>query len=365
MNDKKIVAIRSLRCPDHAFNIPPTVIGVQWFVGKRCNYDCSYCGPHIHDHVSPFINLETAFSFATTLTKNTFGKQINWAFTGGEPFIDPGFIPLLKVIKETSNVGQTNVITNGSLPLKTYMSASALLDGITISLHPERNEQEINETVNKIIELNKLTNTRISVNVMFITGKLNYFRQLIDKLKENNVGFILRKIEWTEKPQELYPFIKITEDKKSRELVSLDQQVSLKQQWNKQNLDPAQPRPQYYTDEELKFLVEANNTPPWVDAGVWYNDSSYRELNTDLLRAEFLNNFKNWICYAGVDQIQIDFDGSIYTGMCMNGGPIGHISDKNSVLLTEPRRCERSICICGPDISVRKARSTQYINHIT
>ena len=52
---KEFVAISSLESPEHAMRKDPRIISVQWFIGKRCNYDCSYCSPFIHDNYSSHI----------------------------------------------------------------------------------------------------------------------------------------------------------------------------------------------------------------------------------------------------------------------------------------------------------------------
>jgi len=34
------------------------VFQVTWDIGRRCNYDCSYCPAHRHDNFSPHATLE-------------------------------------------------------------------------------------------------------------------------------------------------------------------------------------------------------------------------------------------------------------------------------------------------------------------
>ena len=40
---KKHVAVSSLESPDHAMRKDPVIISFTWVMGKRGNYDCSYC----------------------------------------------------------------------------------------------------------------------------------------------------------------------------------------------------------------------------------------------------------------------------------------------------------------------------------
>jgi molybdenum cofactor biosynthesis enzyme MoaA len=204
----KPIAIRSLQCADHAMNIPPTIITINWLIGKRCNYDCSYCSPHVHDSVSPFIDSNVAEKFVINISKKLSreNKKIKWCFTGGEPFLDPGFLRLLRVIKDTGNAEQINITTNGSLPLDTYQSVISLVDGITISLHLERNQTEIDHTVDKIISLSK-SGIMISSNVMLLPGRLSQVQEISNKFKKYNVHHVIRKIIYHEFVDDYQPFL--------------------------------------------------------------------------------------------------------------------------------------------------------------
>ena len=43
-------------------------VRIEWNLSKRCNYDCSYCPPEIHDHSSPHTDIE--------ILKNTISEKI-------------------------------------------------------------------------------------------------------------------------------------------------------------------------------------------------------------------------------------------------------------------------------------------------
>ena len=120
----------------------------------------------------------------------------------------------------------------------------------------------------------------------------------------------------------------------------------------------------YYSSDELLLLEQLNNKISWHNAGTWSDDNSYQEINTDHLVSLGKNNFKNWICYAGVDGIYIDWDGTIYRGMCLNDGPIGHIS-KDNFITTTATKCNLNLCGCNVDIAIRKASNTTYLKLIT
>jgi hypothetical protein len=71
--------------------------------------------------------------------------------------------------------------------------------------------------------------------------------------------------------------------------------------------------------------------------------------------ADDKNNWKGWDCWAGVEQIIIDFDGSIWRGWCRVGGSFGNIKIPNSVNFpTSPVRCDKNYCHCNFDIMCKK-----------
>jgi molybdenum cofactor biosynthesis enzyme MoaA len=361
MQDKKIIAIRSLLCPDHAHNIPPKVLAISWFLGKRCNYDCSYCSLHTHDAVSPFVGQDTAMGFASQILNfaEANNKKIKWSFTGGEPFIDPGFVPLVKMINGHASTEQINVTTNGSVPLKVYTDCEKIFAGITISLHLERSHSEIKKTINKIIYLNKNTNMFINVNLMFLPGQQTQVEQIIQKFNTHNVKFVLRKIlNHDQAVEDSHAFYDLATNKKDRVLIPVVDQSIRKINWRKNNNSVLEINNlNYYTKSEMQFLESTNKKIIWNNMGAWYLDGTYEELNTDYLLTKEIPNFEGWTCFAGVDQLAVDFDGSVYIGQCQNGGAVGHISDKKTTFLSAPGICITKHCNCNTDIPVRKSKN--------
>jgi hypothetical protein len=107
--------------------------------------------------------------------------------------------------------------------------------------------------------------------------------------------------------------------------------------------------------EEHEFVSAANQDLDWHNMGIW-TDTDYREINSELLVAQQINTFTGWICYAGVDHINIDFDGKIYGAQCQNDGALGHISD-GLIFSQKPQTCKLQWCTCNTDIPIRKAKS--------
>jgi MoaA/NifB/PqqE/SkfB family radical SAM enzyme len=72
------------------------ILRVEWNIGKRCNYDCSYCNKDTHDDTSKFMEWDIYTNAIDQLLKFANGKPIKISFTGGEPFVHPKFIDMLK-----------------------------------------------------------------------------------------------------------------------------------------------------------------------------------------------------------------------------------------------------------------------------
>lgn len=364
---QKIHAIRSLQCVDHAQNIPPKVLTINWNLTKRCNYDCSYCSPFVHDAVSPFVDFNNVENFISQCsTWCNHDRKIKWGFTGGEPFLDPSFLNILKRIHNQTFTEQINTTTNGSLPLSTYIEGSKYLNGITFSLHFDRTDEEINKTIDTIIALKSASNCWISVNVMFLSGNTDRILETVDRLDKNNVSYIVRKITpLAQNADEHLPYEQVDNTRKGIVLKPIDEQGQNRRSWQLLRDSNAEYNiSNYYTKEELDLISKLNNAPPWQNIGVW-TDTGYIETNTDYLVANSLNKFKGYTCYSGVDSVYIDWDGTIYRGMCLNDGPIGHIRNGISLsYVTEPTLCQQDQCMCNVDIAVRKCSGQEFLELI-
>lgn len=361
-----IKAVRSLACEDHAHNIVPTVLNVSWMITRRCNYDCSYCFPHNHDFISPYIDEKNALIFVDKidLEVSKQNKKIAWGFTGGEPFIDPGFLSLIEKLSKLESTSQIMVTSNGSVSLDQYIKASEHLTNLTISLHLERNEKETNKTVEKIIKINNIKNLFFNVNLMFLPGKLEKIKEIILLFKKNNVKFVLRKI--TPTIDVLDNQLHYTKTDKHGKLKSEQEQQSAASNY-KQRADiiiTDVEKNSYYSNDELEFFKKNYKEPQWQNTGIWDTHNNYTETNTDKVIAKHANKFKNWRCFVGVDSLYIDCLGNFYRGLCMNDGKIGNIYKDFSFFQEKFTICKKNWCNCNLDMTVRKCKNNNDLNLI-
>jgi len=118
------------------------VVFIQWFVGIRCQYDCQYCSTEWHDKTSPHWTLEQlqqAWHNLCNANSHRPGIRFNIAITGGEPTMNPDFLPWVKWLKETQSdrILRVNVSTNSTRKAEYYNELSHCVNEIIFSAHSE------------------------------------------------------------------------------------------------------------------------------------------------------------------------------------------------------------------------------------
>jgi len=109
---------------------------VLWDLGRRCNYNCSYCWPSVHSNTEQFADYETIITAIDMIVDNwANGQQIRWNFGGGEPTMHPRFIDILKYLKSRNQ--WVLVTTNGSRSTKFWKEAAKYINSINMSAHFE------------------------------------------------------------------------------------------------------------------------------------------------------------------------------------------------------------------------------------
>jgi MoaA/NifB/PqqE/SkfB family radical SAM enzyme len=170
---------------------------IEWNLGKRCNYDCSYCGSDIHDNVSSHLSLETIektiskIAEAATLQR----KSCRISLTGGEPFVHPKIIEILKLIK-SYGISKISVTTNGSLPLNKYIDSIEYMNYYIFSYHFEFAYHD--KIINTIISLNEklkdFKDKNLHVHLMYLPGKMQQAMEIIDLMNQHDIKWVIRRI---------------------------------------------------------------------------------------------------------------------------------------------------------------------------
>lgn len=109
---------------------------VLWDIGRWCNYSCSYCWPDVHNKTDPHKKLDVMKKTVDRVVDEwAGGGHVRWAFGGGEPTVNPDFLPLMEYIR--SRGGYMLVVSNGSRNTDYYYKLAWAVDCIQLSAHFE------------------------------------------------------------------------------------------------------------------------------------------------------------------------------------------------------------------------------------
>ena len=114
----------------------PIHFQLLWDLGRRCNYDCTYCWNGLHNLKDPhhdyYVIRKTILSIIKNWARN---HQIRWNFGGGEPTLHPNFLDITKLLKEKNQ--WVLVTTNGSRDVNYWNDLKKYCNTINFSAHFE------------------------------------------------------------------------------------------------------------------------------------------------------------------------------------------------------------------------------------
>lgn len=113
---------------------------VYWEIGRRCNYDCSYCWPWIHNNTDPHKPLADLIK-ATNLLEEKFmkGESVNFIISGGEPTTNKDFLDWLRYLNAFGH--HVSLHSNGSRKPEYYRELIQYGD-LNLSVHFEFYDRE-------------------------------------------------------------------------------------------------------------------------------------------------------------------------------------------------------------------------------
>lgn len=290
---------------DDPFNRPKTY--VQWMLGNRCNYNCSYCSEMFRagnlDKVSTEVLLETCKDIVYHY--DDLGRDVVFEFLGGEPTLQDR-IP--EIGKRLSNF-PTNIIlrTNGSAPIEWWKEARAHLGGVIISVHRE-------------------------------FADINHIEQVIEFLRNDNYGYPMDNI------QVLFP---VTHRDESFDW-GISQVKRFKEKYGIGNLQ------MLYSDFGRGSSMYMPYKPEQWDQ--YNNLNNYKPNSEDKERGlkRYQPIFTGQRCYAGVETLTIDADGNVWRGWCRQGNILGNIFEASVQWPKDPIICGKEFCHNGFDRTAKK-----------
>ena len=286
---------------------------MEWSLGNKCTFACSYCPAILHDGSLPW----QSYDAITTTIEQVVDhyEHVLIQYTGGEPTVHPRFRDILDFGREHGAVQVC--ITNGVRSVDWWTRTREKLDRVMMSFHHEFMGLEHFLNIAECIQ----ETTELHVNILMLPDR---FSELLDvantiralpnttvQLKPLRVGF----------GDELYP----------------------------------------YTDAQLTVLrhVRLNwnkNTEYLRNTMTMVHDNGTRiERVARSFAIEGDNHWKGWQCNVGLETLVVDIDGKVYRGRCKVGGSCGKVGEALE-LPTKPIICTVDTCNCLGDINTTKVR---------
>ena len=286
-------------------------IKVEWNLGKRCNYNCSYCPSVIHDDSSPHTNIEILKATVDQLL--TLGKPVRLSLTGGEPTAHPDIEELISYSKN-QGVSWISVTTNGTRRDEWY--ANARVDQWVFSLHFEYNFKRILDT---IVNVHEYFHGQVLVHIMAHHEHMASVQRVTSACRAAGIAYAIRRIRWTEDDHNLFDDMR-------------------------------------YNLNDLEWILENDAT---VEANCVIDDNPVKMYHANDIIKLHLNEYKGWTCNAGLESLMINWDGEVHRATCRVGGSLGNIYTGTFTVPTEPIVCTRDNCTCAADIPLTKYAPTQ------
>jgi organic radical activating enzyme len=108
---------------------------VYWELGRRCNYDCSYCWSWIHNNTDRHKTLEELMKATQNIEERfTKGEEVNFIISGGEPTANKDFLDWLRYLNACGH--HVSLHSNGSR-LPDYYKEVIHYGDLNLSVHFE------------------------------------------------------------------------------------------------------------------------------------------------------------------------------------------------------------------------------------
>jgi MoaA/NifB/PqqE/SkfB family radical SAM enzyme len=283
-------------------------IKVEWNLGKRCNYDCSYCPSSIHDNSSPHTDINILEATVDKLCE--IGKPLRISLTGGEPCIHPDIEDLLDYFKR-KDIFWVNLTTNGTRPANWYLQNEMYFNHLVFSLHFEYDWQRVVRTINEFYDR---TQTDFFVNIMAHHDHMGSVRKVVKEFREKGIKFAVRRIRWTEGDHNVFDDMR-------------------------------------YDGNDLEWIISQDAT---AKANCRIDDVEIMHAN-DVIKLH-LNKYNGWVCNAGIESLMINWDGDVHRATCRVGGSLGNIYIGSFLQPIDPVICDRNFCTCAADIPLTKVK---------
>lgn len=283
-----------------------TKLAVQWQVGNQCNYRCDYCHPNYHDGSNPFLSYENFQTAITNLSDSVSHDLIIIEFQGGEPSI---CVPVRDALIEPPGRFKYVISTNASQSIDWWRQAVNNLVGVILSYHPEYCSPA-------------------------------HFRDVVSVVKDSGIEYSIT-INAHPKQERWQDAVAMYEELKHLP-TQLRALFANHERGNNKFFD--------YTKEQWDYYTLVNNIHPPKEEPV--------ETQIKWVEQRLYNNYKGHLCWAGVDQIVIDYFGYAYRGWCHAHGSLGNVFEGPITMDTKPKVCPYTQCKNAFDLQAKKSENS-------
>jgi len=296
---------------------------VEWTLGNKCTFACSYCPDILHDGTAGWHDQKKLTDFLDVCYDHyhtKMGRELIVQYTGGEPTVYPKFKQLINYAKERGIM--QSMISNGSRTHRFWKEVAPVFDKIHLSYHGEFADPEHTIGVAKIIA----ETTDLHINMLMLPNRfdelLTIATRLRDECPDANIQLKPLQIGFGD---ELYPYSE-AEQHVLATMHSFSKRAALKS----------------------NFPVGHLKTT--------YADGTEGRAVSNALILDGTNKYSGWLCDIGLDTLNVDMFGEIRGGLCRVGGSYGNIYKDDYTLPTQPTICDKEWCMCHLDLMVTKEK---------
>ncbi|MGO8794721.1 MAG: radical SAM protein [Candidatus Sulfotelmatobacter sp.] len=295
---------------------------IDWTLGTKCNYRCSYCPADLHNGRFAWQNTEQVLRFASIANSHCQRQHrgLRVQFTGGEATFHPDFVLIVKTLKESGC--RVSLLSNGSRSLDYYGQVAEWVDFFVLTFHLEFAEEKAFSSVVDLVA--RCADVHINIPMPPLSSHRCF--EIARRLYESHptVSVSLKPLLLNFGSQ-LYPY-------SESELKLLGK-------------SPFSGRKRRYVDScrgRMQLVDRSGRSLSFTPAEIVARD---------------MNHWYGWECRAGVELLIVKGSGDIYRANCRQGGVLGNISQPEMVLLPlAPLSCRASCCHCLTDVMITKRR---------
>lgn len=279
---------------------------IQWQIGNQCNFRCDYCHGDYHDGSNPMLDHEQFLKAFNNLKDSvTSHNEVHLEFLGGEPTISRAVREI--IIKCDDPRFKFDLTTNGSADLDWWKRSSKNLNVVTLAWHSVGDTQHFLNVVDLLSEHKPITALPIVINADPWVMKWSRAVDIYTQLKHRGLNVKLKLLF--------------------------------------ANHNKGNDKYLKYSEEQFNFWAKENNIsiPEQEQKPIQWVEN---QLYTD---------YKGHLCWAGVDQIVIDYFGYVYRGWCRVGSSYGNVFDQTFKLDSNAKICTRVLCKNGFDQQAEKS----------